>query len=118
MKTLLLEYSNKTITLPISIKREFLWYNVQEKRMDKFVGGKLVFDGFTPRTIDHSENFQHRVPNAPDIRKWISEIGSRFGVEINEEETGGLGIAIDIDDSVEAQVEYSLNRYGIRYSEI
>lgn len=139
MPTLLLEYSVKQVPMQNKINKKHLWFDAKENFMHEFYGGKLSFawdneekrikpklrfewntktSKYDVLIDDVYETAWQRSDNREEVEKWIREIGNRLGVEVNGDESSNKGIAIDVDADDLHMVEYALERYGIRFSEV
>ena len=83
----------------------------QESSMrESLMDGNLNF--YNPQD---KNKFKNVILNKDDVLGWMKDIGYRFGADISEESNNG--ILIEFDTSVADQIEYSLDRHCIRYSE-
>ncbi len=98
-----------------------LWYDVKNKVMNKFSGGKLNFkydaNNSEIKVIpeDITINTIKSVSNKNIIDHWISKVGSLLGVQVENEADSFYGISIVFDDCFMDTIKYSLDRYNISY---
>lgn len=139
MPTLLLEFSFKNVPVQTKVNKKHLWFDSKENRMYEYWGGNLSFawnheEGrlkpkvsfklnpqtkkYDPIIDDAFETSWKLANNRAEIENWVRQIGSRFDVEINDAESSNKGIAVDVGKDVLSIIEYALERYGIRFSEI
>lgn len=124
MPTLLLEYSSENRSVQTKISKKHLRFDVEENRMLEFVGGKIITawnektNCFEPKAIDAYVISKQKTDNRQYVQKWVNDIGARYGVEVNRDESINKGLAIDVDPENIAMVESALDGYGIRYSEV
>jgi len=95
---------------------QFEW-NQKVKRMIPKVKWDKEKKRWTTKNEDYKTIWIMR-NNEEEIRKWISDIGSRLRVSINVEDSSNKGIAIDVEKNELLVVENSLDRHQIDYNMI
>lgn len=124
MPKLLLEFVNKNTEQKRAINQNLLWFDAKSNKMIKLSGGKLKFEfdiaenKIVPKTEEVHEKISTRSNNKSQIESWINQFSNELGAEVSKEDSSNKGIVIEVDESVRSTVEYSLDCYGIRYSEV
>jgi len=122
MKTIYLEVETKSVRVEKDYKRDFLWFDAENKKLKKFNGGSLQFDfdlktkKLVPRIEDVKNVFYEQQNNANRIRSWIKANETILDIELNERESGAGIIAVDVSDGQELFVKSMLDRLNIRYT--
>lgn len=124
MKTLMLEFSYISQKSKSKLVRPLFHYDVDKQKMERFDGGSLSYTWnwktkrLEPKAVDVGVCRTHGGLDKDRIKEWVKRNMLIFDFEVNHELSTTQGIAIDINDDIQEEVEDSLGREGIRYSEI
>jgi hypothetical protein len=105
MTTFLLEFSYKNDKQKVNVTIPSFVWNWEKRELEK-----------KEKSIEVKK--WQKGDDSQKIKDWIKENIRRLDFEINNDETSSKAIAIDFEENVKSQIEYSLDRQGIRYVEI
>jgi len=121
MKTIYLEIENRMQKSSQESKSVLLWYNVAEKKMEKYCGSHLNFKyDFNTKKMrvnagDAKSTVYVNASNKKILEDWIAKNASL--VKMNSEESSSKSLAIDVEDNDYETVCNILDAQGFRYSE-
>lgn len=122
MAIYIIDISRKQMPVREKVNNKLLWYDSDKKKLIEFYGGKIVpvFDiknkKLMPKVEDIYTVKYELKSNTKEIEEWLKNYGSRYGAQINLEESSNRGIAVNVDKHNTDYFEYALDRKGFKYN--
>jgi len=120
--TYIIDISKKQTPIKEKVNNKLLWYDSDNNKMLEFEGGKIVpfFDirknKLVPKVEDIYTVKYELMSNTKEIEEWLKNYGSRYGAQINLEESSNRGVAVNVDKHNTDYFEYALDRKGFKYN--
>jgi len=115
-KILKIEFSFKKHNEKITPIKNFIWFNTQSNKMETFKGSRLVFKDNKPTCVTDEITISKNKTDSDAIDLWMRDIGIHFNIDVIDQDNNG--IVISFIEKYADVIEYSLDRHGIRYSEV